>query len=161
MTLKNSSRLRKPLRLKIGEIKEWHEPGKLLLDFDERRPAPAELLARLKLCGIALKTIRFERSTNRGWHVIMWTEKRLSKLQTVAVQAILGSDPRREAINYQRATSGVCNGFWQKRFNILFAAKESVTLGQHNRNRGESRKKEQHGKTPRTNKRTNEAGKNQ
>lgn len=66
--------------------------------------------------------------TRRGWHVVIRLREKLLPSEIVALQSILGSDGRREALNFMRAFAmrQKCNGvtgYWRKRWNILFAGK--------------------------------------
>ena len=104
------------------------------MDYDTR----AELVqgvARMRflvmmatLHGCDESSFRMKRyRTRRGWHVELYQSGRgralrLSSAQTVALQAILGSDYRREAFNLFRAMRlSRAPGFWRKlpHWNVL------------------------------------------
>jgi hypothetical protein len=85
-----------------------------------------------RLLGFRVKTIRLDR-TRRGWHVVIdlranARNSRLARsirngftpLQKVALQAVFGSDVRRETLNLMRVFNG--NG-GDKRWNILYSRK--------------------------------------
>lgn len=65
--------------------------------------------------------IRHDR-TKRGWHVSVRLSKSLSPAEIVALQAVLGSDPRRESLNLMR----VIFQRWERapqRWNLLYREK--------------------------------------
>jgi hypothetical protein len=65
------------------------------------------------------KWINYSR-TRRGWHVEIGLNKRIGPLEIVALQAVLGSDPRRECLNLMRVMNG---GAVDRRWNILYSRK--------------------------------------
>lgn len=74
----------------------------------------------LHLCGVGWKCIAF-RKTRRGYHCVVRLCRNHTNLEIIALQAILESDPMREALNYMRATSTVeVSDFWKSRSNILY-----------------------------------------
>lgn len=95
----------------------------LYLDFDGR--LPAQLLDRITACaklwGWPLEAVRMDR-TARGWHVVIGVNKRVAPYYIVAAQAILGSDPHREAFNLMRV-QGLADrpAYWRRRWNVLYA----------------------------------------
>ena len=67
--------------------------------------------------------IRYDR-TKRGWHVVICLAGKLSPVEVVALQAVMGSDRNREAFNLARARlieSGAAPRSW--RYNVLFERK--------------------------------------
>lgn len=60
----------------------------------------------------------------RGWHMeVKVSPPPRSRLEVVALQAILGSDQAREACNLHRAymvESGKVTGYWAERWNVLY-----------------------------------------
>jgi hypothetical protein len=59
--------------------------------------------------GLKFEWVRVERSSGgNGFHIIARTVEPLSPVEQVAVQAIAGSDPRRERFNLMRARSIEC-----------------------------------------------------
>lgn len=104
------------------------------LDFDfprpdRRSPSLRPIFTVLRMVGLrpSRQTIALER-TRHGWHVIIQLSERLKPAEIVALQACLGSDRRREALNLMRALAlrKRCNGvtpYWRKRWNILFGGK--------------------------------------
>lgn len=64
--------------------------------------------------------------TKRGWHVELYSNLYLKPAESVALQAILGSDFKREAFNLFRAHRlSLAPAFWRAlpRWNILHARK--------------------------------------
>ena len=66
--------------------------------------------------------------TYKGWHIIVVLDRELAPPEIIALQAILGSDIKREALNMARWL-GVRNKynklpkFWKQRWNLLFKEK--------------------------------------
>lgn len=92
-------------------------------DYD--RPSPPSLweINRIfHILDIRPRAIRYDR-TRHGWHVIIELPRALDKAATVALQAILGSDPRRETLNLMRALNTRWDDFNECRWNILFREK--------------------------------------
>lgn len=90
--------------------------------------APLRLRRRLGfLCSVfrrEIESVRLERS-RRGWHVrIALAGRRLPPSAIVAIQAILGSDYRREVFNLFRALQlPGAPAFWRSRHNVLYHRK--------------------------------------
>ena len=66
--------------------------------------------------------------TARGFHAIVeaaWPDfKSIEPLETVCLQLLLGSDPKRETFNLLRAHNlGDAPAFWQDRWNVLYSEK--------------------------------------
>jgi hypothetical protein len=125
--LPNQQPLRKYRIKNVAEIDVLSDPKVLLIDFDFAQPLPRifPILSRLRTIGVQVKRIRFSR-TKKGWHLEIGITIKLTKAETVAAQAILGSDLRREAMNLRRAISlrvHKHSRFWRKRWNILFLRK--------------------------------------
>lgn len=111
----------------IGEIKHGAKENYLYTDFDTGRSAPnlRKIFQRLRLMGLRCKCTRLDR-TRHGWHAVFTLREKLTASETIAAQAILGSDPRREGLNFRRAYCIRRFGapkFWVKRWNLLFAKK--------------------------------------
>lgn len=103
----------------------------LKLDYDTRRlPGLGRIrsylglvLMRLRRAGYRPLWLMQKRSpSGKGWHVMIEVEPRPRRREeVVALQAILGSDPQREACNLWRARQGGRVGrFWRERFNVLY-----------------------------------------
>jgi hypothetical protein len=97
-----------------------------MLDYDFRRvPRVRPLWAVCRIVGVRPLTIRTDR-TRRGWHVLIVLAERLCPAEIVALQAIMGSDDRREALNLMRVIAirkRPPAPFWRDRWNILFERK--------------------------------------
>lgn len=64
--------------------------------------------------------IRYNRS-KRGWHVAIVLTKGITALERVALEAILGDDPMRAAMNFARARNAHrMPKFWRQRWNIFY-----------------------------------------
>lgn len=104
-------------------MKEYSNPAMLYLDFDQTQPPPLYQFHKVfRLLKIAPEWYRYDR-TRRGWHVLIKLPRKLPKLATVALQAILGSDPARESLNLMRALSPHLDTFAAARWNVLFREK--------------------------------------
>jgi hypothetical protein len=104
-------------------MKEFSDPRMVYCDYD--RPTPPsmwELNRVFHILDIRPQYIRFDR-TRHGWHVVIRLPRALDKLATVALQAVLGSDPRRETLNLMRALSVKWDAHNSRRWNILFREK--------------------------------------
>jgi hypothetical protein len=102
----------------------------LYLDFDN--PINLEELDKAIYNVAQMSGIKLERlavhNTKRGNHVIVSAEwldrKELTPAETVALQLLLGSDPKREALNLMRAHNlGDAPDFWRDRWNVLYSEK--------------------------------------
>jgi hypothetical protein len=70
------------------------------------------------MVGLRPRFILYEKS-RRGWHVLIKLNEKLRPAAMVALQAVLGSDSRREALNLMRALYIEKNhrrvsAFWEK-----------------------------------------------
>lgn len=114
-----------------GIIETYDETDKLFIDIDGPiKPGLCSLWSKLRIFGVRPRYIRLDR-TRRGWHVLIalcgW-KKRLRRrdkvyvaaLEKVALQAVLGSDVKREVLNLMRIFNG---GGKDKRWNILYREK--------------------------------------
>ena len=103
------------------------EDNTIQCDFDRTKaPSLPKLWRVLRTTGILPKSVRYDR-TNHGWHVIVeiWGE-RIPSAERVALQACMGSDPKRETLNLMRVINIRKYGaspFWQARWNLLFRKK--------------------------------------
>lgn len=96
----------------------------LKLDVDrKRRPSRVRLRRLLVRAGYKVLSLGIRQSpSGRGWHVrIRVSPHPRTPLEVIALQAILGSDPKREAMNLVRARV-----FWRTPafarswFNVLY-----------------------------------------
>lgn len=68
----------------------------------------------------------FIRRTKHGWHaqlIVFGPGRRLTRVQTVALQAVCGSDLKREIYNLARAMRTGVPPFWRERGNVLYRRK--------------------------------------
>jgi len=111
---------------RFGRVDDTARPSLLLCDYDFRRvPRMRPMMAVLRTIGLRPIWLRTDR-TRRGWHVIIKLTRALQPAETVAVQALLGSDSRRESLNLMRAMSVTRRDpgrFWRGRWNLLFSSK--------------------------------------
>lgn len=67
--------------------------------------------------------------TRRGWHIEVEVKRRWHPWRVIAVQAILGSDWRRETYNLRRVAAWrALPGFARRRWNVLFDRKFTVRV---------------------------------
>jgi hypothetical protein len=70
--------------------------------------------------GKGYSAIRYSKS-KRGWHVAVLLREKISPMVRVAMEAILGDDPMRAAMNFARARNEkLMPKFWKQRWNILY-----------------------------------------
>lgn len=72
------------------------------------------------MLGVSPLFIRHDR-TRRGWHVVIRWNRKFEPAERVALQAVLGSDVKRETLNLMRVIGGRHRG--NKRWNILYSHK--------------------------------------
>lgn len=110
----------------MGIVKEFSNAQKIFLDFDFRRtPSFLPIFTQLRMCGLHVQYMRDDR-TRKGWHRIIKIRERLSSAELVALQAICGSDRRREGLNLMRVLrSSKCgmSAFERDRWNLLYLRK--------------------------------------
>lgn len=105
----------------LGIVKELWSPSIIMLDIDGNAaalPTVIKLRELLGLMNLTARSVRYDR-TEHGYHVVIHLRQRLRLAEAIAVQAILGSDPRREAFNLARARTNP-GRFWRARANLLF-----------------------------------------
>lgn len=98
----------------------------LYLDFDRPKgPTLPMIWTVLRAAGLRPGAIEYRRS-RRGWHVVIPVNVPLLPAEQVAIQAVMGSDSRRELLNLHRVLHIRLKGasaFWQARWNLLYAHK--------------------------------------
>lgn len=111
--------------LTIGPLRPWGivktrgDARTALCDYDAPNPPQLARLWRvLGRAGLPPSWIRYDR-TARGWHVVIRLRRRLRCGELVALQALLGSDPKRERYNLFRVLCGARPAGW----NLLFSRK--------------------------------------
>lgn len=105
-----------------GIVKQYAEPHLTMCDFDTEDyvltlPRVWRVAGHL---GIKPLWVEYDR-TVRGWHVTIAWNRTFKPAETVALQAILGSDPSREMFNMARVLSG--KAAKNPRWNLLFEYK--------------------------------------
>lgn len=105
----------------LGRVTVYWSPGLVLCDYDGPPIRLPRLAVLVRLMALRPLWVRYER-TRRGWHVVLRVRERLRLTETVSVQAILGSDPYREAFDFARARTAP-NSWWAARANLLFGEK--------------------------------------
>lgn len=100
----------------------------LKLDYDTPVFPAAAVAQRLRVVAglLGLRLVRVQRSrTRRGWHVVAMVDgPRLTPVTVVAMQAVCGSDWRRESFNLLRALQlPRVSPFWRERWNVLYSRK--------------------------------------
>lgn len=113
----------------IGIIDEIHSANMVFIDIDRNNIQWINLMSRIRTFRGLLNPEYFMlQRTNKGWHIVIVFNKRLSPPETIALQSIFGSDLRREALNMARWL-GVRDKynklpkFWKQRWNLLFKEK--------------------------------------
>lgn len=108
--------------------------GPIKLDIDNRKRLPSrrKMVAKLRWAGYTMSDFTARRSpSGTGWHVMMRIEPEpTTAVEVVALQALLGSDPFREASNLNRARhvdAGTVTGYWRKRWNTLYTKRPEPT----------------------------------
>lgn len=96
----------------------------LKIDIDAGRDLPtlATLTRRLRFAGKRPLWLAQERSrSGRGWHLWLAVTPKCSEMETVALQAVCGSDPAREANNVLRVNQlPYVSAFWRDRWNVFY-----------------------------------------
>jgi hypothetical protein len=105
-----------------GVVDRYAHRNVTMLDFDTVRHVGTigNIFAVARCLNLKPRWIEYARS-KRGWHVSIYWERKFSPLETVALQAILGSDRRREMFNLARVLYGKADK--NKRWNLLFMRK--------------------------------------
>lgn len=105
---------------RAGLVKCYARPNWTMCDYDTKKAPSLESVWRLsKLLGIRPVWIRMDR-TVRGWHLIVEWSRRFRPIEIVCIQAVLGSDLKRETFNLARVFSGKARN---RRWNLLFERK--------------------------------------
>jgi hypothetical protein len=107
----------------------------LFIDYD-RKQLPKRLTipkihSAFRAMGFSggYRAIRYSR-THRGWHIAIMLRKPVSATQRVAMEAIIGDDPMRAAMNFARARNiHRMPLFWKQRWNIFYDYK--IALPSH------------------------------
>lgn len=105
----------------IDDISNHPEGRALFVDFDfpSKAIAVPTLNSILRITGLHSTAVRYSRS-KRGWHVVVLLKEKLTRMERVAMENILGDDPMRGALNFTRARANISSRFWRQRWNILY-----------------------------------------
>lgn len=96
---------------------------KLDIDKGMHRPTVYELQRLLGRAGYVIDWLMEKRSkSGAGYHIVLSVDPRpRTAAEVVALQAILGSDPNREACNLLRSRRwSKLPRFWRDRWNVLY-----------------------------------------
>lgn len=101
---------------------------RLKIDYDAGRPRPsdAELAALLARAGYSIvRRVEYVSGGGEGRHLILSLDPEpATPMEIVALQAVCGSDPFREACNVQRARRlPDVDPFFRERWNVLYTGK--------------------------------------
>ena len=115
---------------RIGELEVETDctptPCVLRVDYDRPRLPRAcyrRLVATLRWLRLRPVEVVYTR-TEHGWHVKVTLTRRCAPLVVVALQAILGSDPKRETFNLVRARAlPRLPPEWRSRYSVFFGRK--------------------------------------
>lgn len=115
------AKLRRGFRCSVaGFVDHYAGPGLVMCDYDRKDVKPLmRLWAVSRMLQVKPKWVELHR-TRRGWHMSVMFSERFSPIETVALQAILGSDAFRETYNLVRVRSKQAAG---RRWNLLFREK--------------------------------------
>jgi hypothetical protein len=109
--------------LRWAEVKELARPDTTYCDYDgRRRPDLERVWATAHMLDARIEWLRLDK-TNRGWHLIVRWRRKWQPAQIVALQAILGSDPAREALNLMRTLAKPAGRDEARFWNILYERK--------------------------------------
>lgn len=118
----------------MGEVRDVSKLARnktpALVDVDTREIgdeyAVPKVFAKLRAMRLRCHGLCYIRS-RRGWHLLADLVEKLSPVELMAAQAILGDDRWRSALNFQRVRGmmeqGGVSDFWRDRWNLLFAWK--------------------------------------
>lgn len=112
---------------KVGVVNDVATNRTLYLDMDQpASPRLAPIFAICRIVGVRPMWIEYRRTQN-GWHVVLVLRDRLERAEIVALQALCGSDKRRETLNLMRVLAirrtPITDPFWQQRWNLLYSRK--------------------------------------
>ena len=109
-----------------GIMEEFSDEFTIMLDYDRKRtPRLLFLFSLFRMCKLRTLFVRDDK-TKKGWHRTIKLSSPLPRLAIIAIQALLGSDSRREALNLMRVMRTLRGGmsdFQSRRWNILYASK--------------------------------------
>ena len=94
---------------------------RILVDYDGEIPDDMEKRSVMvvHVLNLTLLSLRIDK-TRHGWHLILVVRERITLARVIAIQAILGSDWKRELFNLQRERHRGVPKFWKSRRNVLY-----------------------------------------
>ena len=105
-----------------GLVDRYGDARTTLHDYDTRKPPTIhEVLEIARILRVEVDWLEYTPS-RRGYHLAIRWKQKWHPLETIALQAMLGSDPKREAFNLLRVRSGT-DVIKNRRWNVLFARK--------------------------------------
>jgi hypothetical protein len=81
-----------------------------------------KLNSLFRACGLSngYRALRYSR-TKRGWHIVALLHEKLTPIERVCLESILGDDGMRASMNFARARNDYRTPqYWKQRRNILF-----------------------------------------
>jgi hypothetical protein len=105
----------------IDRISDYPAEFALFIDFDSHkfRSIP-KINSTFRAMGLSYLALRISR-TKRGLHYAFILQKKLTTMERVCAEAILGDDPMRAAMNFARARNAKrMPKFWKQRWNIFY-----------------------------------------
>lgn len=116
------------LKIRVGQV--WSIPKRrgqtpLLLDLDGAKSINRRAVRkRLFKAGVRPISILSRISPGgNGVHAVIYVEGTFSRIERIALQSILESDPEREAQNFRRAKQAG-KKLWEDNWNVLFKGKK-------------------------------------
>lgn len=104
-----------------GIVDRYHVPGVTLCDYDVPTcPSLERVFMLSQVFGVGVKWAEYTK-TRRGWHLSVCWKRKWDNWQTVAIQAMLGSDWKREALGFARLLWGGSRP--SRHWNLLFSEK--------------------------------------
>ena len=120
--------------------------SEIKLDFDKpEKPNFQKIWAVLGICGIIIDAIRVSKSKHGGTHVLIKTKPVLRDWEILTLQAIMGSDWKRETFNYIRVKAitenprGWEREYWERNWNVLFEGNDGAGRDSISRQRRKNR----------------------
>ena len=101
------------------------------IDIDKPRISTHDVNKILKvksILGLDINSVKIEKSHSGNYHITFEVQNNLNDFEIVAIQAMMGSDYKRECYNLLRVASGK---FKNKEWNILFKKKINIKLPKH------------------------------
>lgn len=115
----------------LDKISDLPENRTAFIDYDsidDPRLTIPRINSAFRAMGLqsGYSAIRYNRS-KRGWHAAIVLRGKVSSIERVAMEAILGDDPMRAAMNFARAKNAKkMPKFWRQRWDILYDYKIEV-----------------------------------